>query len=290
MSFSLLDYNVRSEAELERVINGLGSRREIFKQIKQFGDTKLLETDARDRLVNELCQLVLDKNSAQHSMGAQPPTPAAPPTGVPPSTGGQSAPQSTPQTSVANLWTVDKLYGFIAGELNFDPKGPLSLVDMAKQHCLEKGIAHTSNELGAYWQRLKEKNATSIKCWMGGMISVFTLLLYVTLLFEMDRSENWGHDGPNKDIKAEEADNAFLNHCWRAVVFFLLVANSCFLWRHPKKLWNAFRAVVLILMIHLTMIYYHWSNDHISNEQGFMWSVPLAVVNGGFFLVVWCFN
>ena len=131
---------------------------------------------------------------------------------------------------------------------------------------------------------------TSIKCWMGGIISVFTSLLYMTLLFEMDHKENWGHEGPNKDIKAEEADGTFVNHCWWAVVFFLLLANSCFLWRHPKKLWNAFGAVVLILMIHLTMIYNHWSNDHISNEQGFMWSVPLAVVNGGFFLVVWCFN
>jgi len=371
MSLDLLNYNVRSEAELEGVINGLGNKREIHKQIKRFGETELLETDERYRLKHKLYQLVLQKNSGQQAMAAQPPVTTVQPTvvaqstggqagqqamaaqppattvqpaGVPPSTGGhgyskvvqsllvatqavvavgllyigmasqssmlvgtlvgavvacllhktllnpQSTPQSTMQTNVANVWTIDELYKFIADELNFDPKGPLSLVDMAKQHCLEKGIVPTKIELHAHWKRLIAKNVTSIKCWMGGIILGFTMLLYMTLLFEMERSENWDHDGPNKDIKAEEADNAFVNHCWRAVVFFLLVANSCFLCRHPKKLWNAFGAVLIILMIHLTMIYYHWSNDHISNEQGFMWSVPLAVVNCGFFLVVWCFN
>lgn len=191
-------------------------------------------------------------NNAHNSMAAQPPATAVQPTGVAPSTGGQSAPQSTPQTSVANLWTVDKLYGFIAGELNFDPKGPLSLVDMAKQHCFEKGITPTKIELHAYWQRLKKKNALDTWCWVIGMTSLCLPLLCGAMYARIESDLVWTLELAQKHPKAYEADMEFVSNYWRFAVLVLLLCSTLLYFKCKLRC-----ALPPVLMYAAVMVYHY---------------------------------
>ena len=127
MSINFFNYTVQSEAVLERLINGVGTRREIYEQILRFGETDLKDTDARWRLNNKLYQLVLDKNNvqknnAQQSMAAQPPPPAAPPTGVAQQTTGALSPTDVEQAKVEL-----KTYGLSALDMIelFPPNDPI---------------------------------------------------------------------------------------------------------------------------------------------------------------------
>lgn len=303
-NFSDPGYN-STGLQLELDIKDIANKDDLIAELKNFAHLGLnlhpMQTNPPpstrrgdlEKLLKEAVNAKIAKAKGHQSIPAQPPAPAAHSTGVAPYTGGQPLqPNKVQSTSQANVevWTIDKLYEFIAGEMKSGPKGPLSPVDMAKQHCFEKGIAHNKNELHAYWQSLAAKNATSMKCWLGGIILGFTPLIYMTLLFEIDHGENWSDEASAKDPVAKQQATTFVDYCWWTIVFCLLFASTCFLWRHPQKRLNAFGSVCIIVLTNLYLVYYHWCNVHISNHQAFRWSVPLVVVTGAFFFVVWCFN
>lgn len=233
-----------------------------------------------NKLLMEAVNAKIAKAQSQQAVAAQPPATAVQPTGVAPPTGGQSTPQSPMQTSVANVWTIDELYKFIAGELKLKTSGPLSLVDMAKQHCFEKGIAHTSNELGAYWQRLKEENALDTRRWVIGMTLLCFPLLYGAMSARMEHDLVWNSKMAEKHPEAYEADKEFVNSYWRFAVLVLLI---CFTLLYFKcKLGCALPSVLMFA----AAVFYHWWYEDIDFPQMTDLSFPLMCYLVGWWMLL----
>ena len=159
------------------------------------------------------------------------------------------------------MWTFDEFYKFIAYELKLKTKGPLSLVDMAKQHCFEKGITPTKIELDAYWQRLKKKNALDTRCWKIGMTLLCFPLLYGAVSARIDHEFVWNSQLAIKHPDAYKADKGFVNSYWWFAVLVLLALYIPLYFK--AKLWCGLPPV----LIYEAAVVYHWWYDHIDFHQ-----------------------
>lgn len=300
MPIDFLNYTVQSEPELETLIHGLKNRGEIHKQILRFGYKDLLETDERYRLENKLYQLVLDKNSAQHSMAAQPPPPAAqptgvaqytggqpgqqavaaqppataaPPTGVPPSTGAQPVQPTTQQHSLSK----EELFNLIANAAKLRATGTLSLELVTKQFCLSNNVdIDSAAALDAFLQDITAKNALDTWLWVIGMTSLCLPLLYGAMSAHIDHEFVWNSKMAEKHPEAYGADRQFVNNYWR---FAVLVLMLCFTRLYFKgKLWCGLPSVLM----YAAAVVYHYKYGDIDFPQMTDLSFPLMCC-----LVVW---